>query len=213
MVPKFALEAVDLLLQYLMGNTLPFGGKIVVLGRDFRQVLPSIERGGDCDMVDACIKNSNLWRRFWSYRLSTNMRAADSGASWCDFPMSVGNGNAAEDEHGHIELPSSNIANGNLIDNVLSDQITNEDSLIERAILAPRTLDVNRIKEEALDKLPGQLRVYRSIDEVVDERERIQQRVPEQPCSSWTTASCSKTQTRGHRDVIEESRRQGWIVQ
>ena len=40
MAPCEALEAVDMLLQQLMANALPFGGKVVVLGGDFRQVLP-----------------------------------------------------------------------------------------------------------------------------------------------------------------------------
>ena len=40
MAPCEALDAVDMLLQQLMKNALPFGGKVVVLGGDFRQVLP-----------------------------------------------------------------------------------------------------------------------------------------------------------------------------
>ena len=34
------LQAVDLLLQELMHSTLPFGGKIILLGGDFKQIPP-----------------------------------------------------------------------------------------------------------------------------------------------------------------------------
>ncbi|KAK6020980.1 hypothetical protein OSTOST_13359, partial [Ostertagia ostertagi] len=56
MVPKWTLEAVDLLLKDIMQNEIPFGGKLMVIGGDFRQVLPVVERGQQEDLVDACIK-------------------------------------------------------------------------------------------------------------------------------------------------------------
>ncbi|CAF2725431.1 unnamed protein product [Rotaria sp. Silwood2] len=45
MAPGTALEIVDLIFQDLMGIQIPFGGKVVVLGSDFRQVLPVIRKG------------------------------------------------------------------------------------------------------------------------------------------------------------------------
>lgn len=46
MSPKFALHAVDRFLRGLMHNAgAPMGGKVVVIGGDFRQVLPVIPRG------------------------------------------------------------------------------------------------------------------------------------------------------------------------
>ena len=40
MAPKYAMELVDRTLCDIMDNDLPFGGKIIVLGGDFRQLLP-----------------------------------------------------------------------------------------------------------------------------------------------------------------------------
>ncbi|XP_036150217.1 uncharacterized protein LOC118648094, partial [Monomorium pharaonis] len=40
MAPRYALEVMDHLLQDLMQNNLKFGDKIVILGGDFRQLLP-----------------------------------------------------------------------------------------------------------------------------------------------------------------------------
>ncbi|VDO51881.1 unnamed protein product [Haemonchus placei] len=45
MVPKWTLEAVDLSLRDIMQNDSPSGGKIMIVGGDFRQVLPVVERG------------------------------------------------------------------------------------------------------------------------------------------------------------------------
>ncbi|KAL6723841.1 hypothetical protein ANCDUO_05968 [Ancylostoma duodenale] len=59
---------------------------------------------------------------------------------------------------------------GDLMD-VFGEQIINMGNLSEKADLVPRNLDVNRINGEALDKLPGQLRVYRSIDEVLNDQQ------------------------------------------
>ncbi|XP_067216604.1 uncharacterized protein [Linepithema humile] len=40
MSPRYALEIMDRTLRDIMNNNLPFGGKIVLLGGDFRQLLP-----------------------------------------------------------------------------------------------------------------------------------------------------------------------------
>ena len=42
MAPSYALKAVDILLRDIMNVDVPFGGKVMVLGGDFRQVLPVV---------------------------------------------------------------------------------------------------------------------------------------------------------------------------
>jgi len=39
MTPRYALEIIDRTLRDIMNNNLSFGGKIIVLGGDFRQLL------------------------------------------------------------------------------------------------------------------------------------------------------------------------------
>ena len=51
MMNKFAFEAVDKSFQDLMNNTNLFGGKIIVLGGDFRQILPVVVRGNQAKIV------------------------------------------------------------------------------------------------------------------------------------------------------------------
>ncbi|KMQ88044.1 hypothetical protein RF55_12537, partial [Lasius niger] len=50
MTPRYALEIIDRTLRDIMSNDLPFGGKIILLGGDFRQLLP-IKMRVDADIV------------------------------------------------------------------------------------------------------------------------------------------------------------------
>lgn len=104
MIPKNALETANDVLQDIMQNNLLFGGKIVILGGDFRQVLPIVKRGSRQDQVDACIKRSVLWPHFKTLRLFSNMRVTKGDAFWVDFLLRVGNG-SANDENGRVALP------------------------------------------------------------------------------------------------------------
>lgn len=45
MVNRCAIEAVDKMLKDITDCNLPFEGKVVVFGGDFRQVLPVVRRG------------------------------------------------------------------------------------------------------------------------------------------------------------------------
>jgi hypothetical protein len=57
----------------------PFGGKVIVLGGDFRQILPVIQKGSRASIVDASITNSPLWRHVKLLTLKINMRLVRSG--------------------------------------------------------------------------------------------------------------------------------------
>ena len=59
MMSKVDLERIDKTLQFIMENKRPFGGKIILLSGDFRQILP-VERN-PTDAVNTCLKNSYLW--------------------------------------------------------------------------------------------------------------------------------------------------------
>jgi ATP-dependent DNA helicase PIF1 len=51
-----------------------FGGKIVVFGGDFRQILPVIPKGGREDIVSASLPRSHLWQHVIILRLHINMQ-------------------------------------------------------------------------------------------------------------------------------------------
>ena len=66
MMHHFAFEAVDRTLRDLMKaidpvlEDQPFGGKVMVFGGDFRQILPVVPRSGREATVEACFSRSHL---------------------------------------------------------------------------------------------------------------------------------------------------------
>ncbi|CAF4893037.1 unnamed protein product [Rotaria sp. Silwood2] len=77
MAPSYALKAVDILLRDIMNINLPFGGKMMVLGGDFRQVLPVIRFANRSDLIAASLKSSDLWSYFNVMHLNYNMRTGE----------------------------------------------------------------------------------------------------------------------------------------
>ncbi|XP_072060277.1 uncharacterized protein [Arachis hypogaea] len=67
MMNKFCFEALDRTMRDLLRHTnessliLPFGGKTVVFGGDFRQILPVITKGSRQDIFSASINSSYVW--------------------------------------------------------------------------------------------------------------------------------------------------------
>ncbi|GAA0158117.1 hypothetical protein LIER_15223 [Lithospermum erythrorhizon] len=91
MADKLSIQAVHPLLQDLCESEEPFGGKLVVFGGDFRQVLPVVKGGGRNEQVDASIVTSTLCKYFKKLKLTDNMRARYD-LDFVDFLMRIGNG-------------------------------------------------------------------------------------------------------------------------
>ncbi|XP_031120495.1 ATP-dependent DNA helicase PIF1-like [Ipomoea triloba] len=87
MVHKHCFEALDRSLHDILrfnnpqGLDVPFGGKTVVFGGDFRQILPVIPKGTRQDIVHATINASYLWRYCKVLRLTKNMRLQNSSSN------------------------------------------------------------------------------------------------------------------------------------
>lgn len=62
MTHRHAFEALDRSLKDITGVDLSFGGKIVILGGFFQQVLPVVPHSTKCETIGACILKSELWR-------------------------------------------------------------------------------------------------------------------------------------------------------
>ncbi|XP_050875562.1 uncharacterized protein LOC127079184 [Lathyrus oleraceus] len=75
MTNKNYLEALDRSLQDICSKNAPFGGKILIMGEDFRQVLPVVRKGTKAQMILACIIQSHLWNHTKILRLRQNMRS------------------------------------------------------------------------------------------------------------------------------------------
>uniref|UniRef100_A0A8R1EGZ6 ATP-dependent DNA helicase n=1 Tax=Caenorhabditis japonica TaxID=281687 RepID=A0A8R1EGZ6_CAEJA len=91
MISKTALETTDSVLRDLTDSPFPFEGKRILLGGDFRQILPVIRSGTKTDHNN-CIKNSYLWKKFQKFALLDNMRIITEDADWIKFLLDVGDG-------------------------------------------------------------------------------------------------------------------------
>jgi hypothetical protein len=67
---KELLNFINDVLKQIEGNNENFGGKILILGGDFKQTLPVIPKGTDLQTISNCIKSSLLWRFFKNIRLT-----------------------------------------------------------------------------------------------------------------------------------------------
>lgn len=105
MANKQSIEALDSLLRDITENDTLFGGKVVVLGGDFRQVLPVIAKGSREDCINASLVRSYIWPLLQKFTLKQNMRARTDPA-YNTYILRIGNGLEPENHAGHIKLPS-----------------------------------------------------------------------------------------------------------
>ncbi|XP_019186536.1 PREDICTED: uncharacterized protein LOC109181238 [Ipomoea nil] len=123
MMHKHCFEALDRTMRDLMrftnprSSTMTFGGKTVVLGGDFRQILPVIPKGTRQDIVQASINSSYLWNNCEVLRLTKNLRLrsisdeeeVEKLGCFAKWIADVGDGNVGEDNgvDCNIMIPSS----------------------------------------------------------------------------------------------------------
>ncbi|XP_074321815.1 uncharacterized protein LOC141659014 [Silene latifolia] len=152
MTHKHSFEAVDKSLKDVMrvvnerNVELPFGGKVVVFGGDFRQTLPVVSKGSRADVVRASLCSSYLWPSCKVLRLTKNMR------------LQVGR------TSDNVADPIASIVNVTYPD--LQSQLWNPDHLQERAILAPTHKIVEAVDDYVLSKIDEDEVIYLSSDEV-----------------------------------------------
>ena len=168
MAPRYALEIVDRTLKSMMNNNLPFGGKIMVLGGDFRQLLPIKINGTRDEAVNLSIKNSILWNNFSTFELRTNMRVLPEEVEFAKFLIDIGDG-TLNDQNYYIELSEHCVIpeKGDLVQEIFGELINEKkfDEMSECAILSARNVDVDEINEQVTNLLDlGSERIYTGID-------------------------------------------------
>ncbi|XP_022019988.1 ATP-dependent DNA helicase PIF1-like [Helianthus annuus] len=179
MAKRQAIEAVDRTLQDIIGVTLPFGGKIMVMGGDFRQVLPVIKRGTRAQIVDSSLRMSPLWSITKKMRLTINMRALND-PWYCGFLLRVGDGTEQSIEGSYIRIPDNMTipctdrqnSITELINAVfpsLQNNVHSSDYIISRAILTTKNDSVDEINDKMIDMFQGEEKVYYSFDEAEDD--------------------------------------------
>ncbi|VDP46694.1 unnamed protein product [Heligmosomoides polygyrus] len=148
-----ALEAVNSLLQDIMQKNEPFGGKIMLLGEDFGQVLPVAEKGSRRDFVEVCPKMSVLWPLFKIHKLTTNGLLNDNDYSHREWLPHIGNVKIPTDESGHIKVPDDLICEGDVAEAIFGEALNGGNSdFWELAILTPRNVDALRMNDYVPDR-------------------------------------------------------------
>ncbi|RCV43190.1 hypothetical protein SETIT_9G275200v2 [Setaria italica] len=105
MAKRQAMEALDNSLRDIMGRQdLSFGGKTVVFGGDFRQVLPIVRKGSRAQIVDATLRRSYLWESMHHLKLVRNMRA-QSDPWFAEYLLRIGGGTEEVNGDGDVCLP------------------------------------------------------------------------------------------------------------
>jgi hypothetical protein len=85
---------------------LPFGGKVVLISGDWKQLLPVVEGAADqrLEAVASCVKQSSVYHEFVTLRLTENMRVDPDQVRWREFVYNVGTGRNYLTLHGRPTL-------------------------------------------------------------------------------------------------------------
>ncbi|XP_058793045.1 uncharacterized protein LOC131665274 [Phymastichus coffea] len=153
MAPRYALEIVNRTLKYIMNNDLPFGGKIMILGGDFRQLLPIKVNGTRNEILNLSIKNSELWPLFSKFQLKTNMRVWPHELAFAKYLLDVGNG-TVNDQDNNIQLPPNYIlpADEYEMNNKITDLLDKSGEHIYTGIDSTENCDNGNLEEVLLQE-------------------------------------------------------------
>ncbi|CAN7016939.1 unnamed protein product, partial [Brassica rapa subsp. trilocularis] len=195
MAHRHTFEAVDRTLRDILAVTdktaltKPFGGKTVLLGGDFRQILPVIPQGTRQETVNAALNRSHLWNNCEIFLLTQNMRVKPEEKAFADWILEVGDGRAAKEPQilDDCDQPEDRI----LIDKTILLPITSTpletlcssafpdfandykdlNKIRETAILTPRNVTVDEINTYLVSKVPGEEKEYLSADSFAEEEQ------------------------------------------
>uniref|UniRef100_A0A0R0HRU7 ATP-dependent DNA helicase n=1 Tax=Glycine max TaxID=3847 RepID=A0A0R0HRU7_SOYBN len=196
MAHKFYFEALDHSLRDIIKHNSTdnkiFGGKVMVFGGDFRQILPVIPRGSHSDIANAKINSSYLWdhcqvlRLTKNMRLQNNMQATDQEeiASFAQWIIDIGDGIIGHDNDGYatIEIPQELliIEYNDPIHSIVSSTFpdlchhhNDPEYFQSKAILASINETIQQVNDYILTLIPGEQMEYPSSDSV-DKSETIE---------------------------------------
>ena len=140
MIPKKALEIVNKTLKVMSSNGKPFGNKLIILGGDFRQILPVVKNGTERKIIEETIKFSQLWPLFKVLKLNKNLRCIDKEFS--ELLLKIGDGkieNFIIPESWKTDDVCSKI-NGNVNNNNIENSV----------ILAPHNEEIDQLNSKIL---------------------------------------------------------------
>ncbi|GAA0145956.1 hypothetical protein LIER_36228 [Lithospermum erythrorhizon] len=184
MADRKAFEALDKTFRFLLDNQLSFGGKIMILGGDFRQVFPVVLGGTREQTVMASIIQYSLWKNVTILHLRENMRAHHN-YEFSNFLLRVGDGEKSVTSNDMIMIPDSMAipwegeeSITRLIDFMfpdLSGHAYDIEYMMDRTLIMPLNEDVNKINEKIIQSFLGKEVTYYSFDSVSDDLQNLYQ--------------------------------------
>jgi len=169
---------------------IPFGGKVVVLGGDLRQILPVVEDGSKQDVIAATIIASRLWSHVEVLSLKQNMRLLCSPedpiqqqqvAAFNKWILDIGENKIptlakeGEDEGSWITIPQEFLVSpaenrlAAIVKAIYPDfhaRYKDTIYLVQRAILAPTNELTHSINDYMVPLVPGREKEYFSSDTI-----------------------------------------------
>ncbi|GBN19551.1 hypothetical protein AVEN_124242-1 [Araneus ventricosus] len=181
-----AFLAVDRLLQDLTKCKEPFGGKVILLGGDFRQVLPVILRGSRTLTVASFLKKHALWLKFHKLYLTKNMRALESERDFGAWLLDIGEKKSGSTIQLPLQCyPSIQDPIHQLYSDIDFSSVTPQE-LKGRAILTVNNELSMEINNKVLEFMPGNETVYKAVDMIMSEDPQDQLTFPEEFLNSLT---------------------------
>lgn len=191
MASKYLLEAVDSTLRFATDNKeIPFGGKVILLGGDFRQCLPVVKYGGEIEIVNTSVKKSELWSNFQVMKLFKNMRVDENNEEFKEWLLSVGNGKSNNIDNNiftnTIFIDKKYFEEGSLIKFVFGDEIINTFDIKDNVILCPKNKDSLYLNLQVLELIQFEQTCFNSIDEIIETSVAINKHFPIEYVNSLT---------------------------
>lgn len=186
------LNCTDTFLRQLMGIDEPFGGKLIVIIFDLRQLPPVVIRGHRASIAAKSIKNSRVWQYIQIRHLTRNMRIErllksthdpnrtvqlrwferwllDIGNGTVSPSVTVGNGTLIPLPH-HMVCPSPDAVRDRVYPNFPA-HYNDKQWLKERCILGCKNDLIQHRNNEMIDILPGDVIESFSIDSCVNDED------------------------------------------
>jgi ATP-dependent DNA helicase PIF1 len=192
MTDRLALEGVDRLMRFLTGSPRPFGGKLLLLGGDFRQIPPVVTGGDHRRVYASSVRSSFLWREVECFELTHRQRDRGDPA-FSAFVDSLGDGAGvpAGATSGQVEIPFVQLPLlHSFTDAEAAAEWVHVDALAHSvamarggplptvaearrfalcAILSPRNVEVDAINTTMVDRMAGPAVHLYSADSVRDD--------------------------------------------
>jgi hypothetical protein len=159
MLSKLVYLCIDRTLRSIMDSDQPFGGKLIVFGGHWAQILPVVRHGNMATIVAATMKRCGFWHNITQLRLSINLRLRNADEQWRQLLHRAEFG----DDSNTLELPAAIVLTyrhdcrekfRELIDFVFPD-LSVDEVVMNHRIITPLNKDVDEINQMVMERYAG----------------------------------------------------------